>query len=88
MIGACVCSGGNSFPLKKCKTVLQCCLSSATRFRNHKCLVQAYWAVHLESDHEATVVWVAVTELNLSYHFGEDRLFTIHTQYGTLIQVP
>ena len=29
--------------------------------------------------------WVAVKELNLSYHIGETLLFTIYTHYGNLI---
>ena len=28
------------------------------------------------------VFWVAVKELNLSYHIGETLLFTIYTHYG------
>ena len=31
---------------------------------------------------------VAVKELKLSYYIGETLLFTIHTHYGNLIQVP
>ena len=32
--------------------------------------------------------WVAVKELNLSYHIGKTLLFTIYTHSGNLIQVP
>ena len=36
----------------------------------------------------ASISWVAVKELKLSYYIGEAPLFTIYTQYGNLIQVP
>ena len=33
----------------------------------------------------ATLYWVAVKELKLSYYIGETLLFTIYTHYGNLI---
>ena len=34
---------------------------------------------------QASLTWVAVKELKLSYYIGETLLFTIDTHYGNLI---